>query len=111
MAELWDATYRGDLRVKLIKEEAQEFADAWFARDAAEMVDALCDILYVTYGAANELGVDLEPFFREVHRSNMEKEGGSLRSDGKIMKPKNWLPPRIKAILSSRLGDIDETDN
>ena len=31
--------------------------------DFGEMVDALADILVVTYGAAVEMGVDLEPFF------------------------------------------------
>lgn len=100
--------YRGKLRVSLIKEEQEEFEEAVEYRDPAAMIDALCDILYVTYGAANELGVDLEPFFKEVHRSNMEKQGGLLREDGKILKPEGWVPPRIDEILASRLGDIDE---
>src|SRR5215204_1216500 len=76
-------SFPGELRISLIEEEAREFADAVRANDVPEMVDALCDLLYVTYGAAVALGVDLDPFFREVHRSNMTKVGGTRRADGK----------------------------
>ena len=69
--------FPGALRVRLIQEEADEFAQAVAEGDLVEMVDALCDLLYVTYGAAVDLGVDLEPFFAEVHRSNMAKVGGT----------------------------------
>lgn len=41
--------------------------------DLKEMVDALADIKYVNEGAANAFGLDLKPFFDEVHRSNMTK--------------------------------------
>ena len=58
------------------------------------MVDALADILVVTYGAAVEMGVDLEPIFREVHRSNMSKDGGK-DAGGKILKGKGFSPPDI----------------
>lgn len=37
------------------------------------MADALGDIQYVNDGAANVLGIDLEPIADEVHRSNMSK--------------------------------------
>src|SRR3712207_9578951 len=78
--------FPGDLRVRLIEEEAAEFAKAVQDGDMVEMIDALCDLLYVTYGAAVDLGVDLEPFFAEVHRSNLAKVGGTRRADGKWLK-------------------------
>jgi predicted HAD superfamily Cof-like phosphohydrolase len=68
------------------------------------MVDALCDLLYVTYGAAVDLGVDLQPFFAEVHRSNMAKVGGRKREDGKWLKPAGWTPPDIAGLLSRLYG-------
>lgn len=166
-----------DLRIKLIQEEAQEFLDAVEARDAVEAIDALCDLLYVVYGAADCLdlglldteaasqtppsgkdtdwsvihkeldnfmedvndaiqalrylanplvekseggarikleslargcwacaaegiGVDLRPFFREVHRSNMHKLRGPVRDDGKQLKPPDWKPPRLLAMYN-----------
>ncbi len=157
-----------ELRVKLIQEEAEEFDSAVKNRDLVETVDALCDLLYVVYGAADvfninldtleapqaptvpgvkwELvhsqlgdfndevndvvvclrnldslgnlnryltglaqglwvcsaegfGIDLRPFFREVHRTNMLKLTGPKREDGKQLKPPGWEPPRIKAML------------
>ena len=93
-----------ELRIRLIEEEAAEFAVAARAGDVVGAIDALCDLIYVTYGAAVSLGVDLEPFFDEVHRSNMAKVGGTRRPDGKWMKPPGWQPPDLARILRERYG-------
>jgi predicted HAD superfamily Cof-like phosphohydrolase len=92
------------LRANLIVEEVKELVAAINAEDWVEVVDALCDILYVTYGAAVALGVDIEPFLEEVHRSNMSKldpETGRpiYREDGKVVKPPTWSPPDLLRIL------------
>jgi NTP pyrophosphatase (non-canonical NTP hydrolase) len=163
-----------ELRVSLIEEEANEFVDAVDEKDVIEAIDALCDLLYVTYGTADvfdisldgsadaampvavvenwdaiwdgmskelrsftvsiedavktlrvfqqfnakgqlksrlyeivrgcwrcasqAFGVDLRPFFREVHRTNMHKLTGPKREDGKQLKPPGWKPPRIKTM-------------
>lgn len=154
-----------DLRVKLIDEEVRETAEAMKRMDTVEVIDGLCDVLYVTYGAADVygveldtrsdeeqeilkedwieiltsvedfkdsanqamaairtkdklalrlldlasgcwdcagqgLGIDLRPFFREVHRTNMLKLSGPVREDGKKLKPPDWMPPRIEAMLN-----------
>src|SRR2546429_6004229 len=39
------------------------------------------DLLYVVYGTAVSYGIDMNPVFREVHRSNMSKVGGYKRGD------------------------------
>jgi len=98
--------YPADLRVDLIYEESEEFADAVYEDDECKLewdkaIDALADLLYVTYGAASTMGIDIEPFFEEVHRANMEKVGGPVREDGKILKPPNWKEPDIKGILDA----------
>jgi predicted HAD superfamily Cof-like phosphohydrolase len=98
------------LRVKLILEEAFEFMEACGLHNdglgaacdcrisepnLVAAVDALCDLLYVTFGAAVAFGVDLSPFFDEVHRSNMTKVGGPVREDGKVLKPDTYEPPNL----------------
>ena len=88
------------LRSRLIVEEAGEFLKASTHDDMIEIVDALCDILYVTFGAADALGVDLEPLFNEVQRSNMTKEG--VDESGKIQKGPNYSPPNLAPILRSQ---------
>lgn len=48
-----------DLRVALIMEEVGELLDASKKKDYIEIIDALSDILYVTYGAGASFGMDL----------------------------------------------------
>ena len=96
--------YNGQLRFSLIEEEAREFGAAWDTRDRLAMIDALCDLLYVTLGAAVEMGVELEPFFAEVHAANMKKVGGLIREDGKQLKPANWQPPDIAGVYRRLYG-------
>jgi len=81
-------------RARLIFSEASEFIEAADQGDFVEMVDALADLLVVTYGAAVEMGVDLEPVFAEVQRSNMSKNGGK-DAGGKILKGPGFSPPDI----------------
>lgn len=103
-------TWQGfsDVRIELIREEFKELQDACYgdpetngggAFDTIETIDALCDLLYVVYGFAVALGVDLEPFFEEVHRTNMLKFTGPKRADGKQLKPEGWLPPDIQGLF------------
>ena len=96
--------YPAQLRVDLIQEELDEFAEACANHDMVGMIDALCDLLYVTYGSAVAMGVDLETFYAEVHRSNMAKLGGPRRADGKIQKPDGWQPPDISGLLEAALS-------
>lgn len=89
------------LRSRLIVEESGEFLKAATHDDMIGMIDALCDILYVTFGTADSMGVDLEPFFNEVQRSNMSKEGND--SSGKICKGPNYSPPNLLPILIEQI--------
>lgn len=92
-----------NLRLELIREEWQELQDAYEEQDFVEVVDALADMIYVIYGFANGIGVDLNAVLQEVHRSNMTKldsEGNPIfREDGKIIKSELFEQPQIQKIL------------
>ncbi len=79
-------------RARLITEEAAEFVKAASQKDHSEMVDALCDLLYVTFGTGVVMGVDLAPAFEKVHHKNMQKIPASSPTE-KPSKPKDWTPP------------------
>jgi predicted HAD superfamily Cof-like phosphohydrolase len=92
------------LRVRLIQEEFDELKDALSQRDAVAVAKELADLLYVVYGTAVSCGIDMEPVFREVHRSNMSKVGGHKRADGKWVKPASYSPARLEPILVAQGG-------
>lgn len=89
------------LRYRLIHEETEELYEALFAAkpDKVATADALGDILYVVLGAAEAWGIDINRVFAEIHRSNMTKEGGGRRADGKILKGPNYSPPDLSFVL------------
>ena len=67
--------------------------------DIVEAADALGDLEYVINGAALEWGVPLPAVVAEVHRSNMTKEPGPTRGDGKILKTASYSPPDLASVL------------
>jgi predicted HAD superfamily Cof-like phosphohydrolase len=94
------AIRRPELRADLIEEEARETVEAIREGDLVGAIDGMCDLLCVVYGTASEWGLDLAPFWREVHRSNMAKAGGPVRADGKRLKPAGWTAPDLRPILA-----------
>ena len=89
------------LRVKLMNEELDELISGMHMGDIVEIADGLADLLYVVYGSAVAYGLDMEPLFKEVHRSNMTKVGGKKGADGKLLKPKTYDPPSLNKIIMS----------
>ncbi len=87
------------LRRRLIQEEFEEFQEAMQEKDLPAMAKELADLLYVVYGTAVSLGIDMEPVFAEVHRSNMSKVGGYKREDGKWVKPPTYSPASLDKII------------
>lgn len=62
-----------NLRIKLIEEEVNELKEALNNNDYVEVLDAILDILYVTYGAGAAYGFDIDKGFDLVHKSNLSK--------------------------------------
>ena len=91
------------LRIDLIDEELNEFKEAISNNDLKEAIDALTDILYVTYGAGHAFGVNLDKCFEEVQRSNMSKlgvDGKPIYNDaGKVMKGPKYFKPDLSQFI------------
>ena len=91
------------LRWDLIKEEVDELREAMDNHDMKETIDALTDILYVTYGAGHAFGVNLDKCFEEVQNSNMSKlddDGKPIYNDfGKVMKGPNYYKPNLSKFV------------
>jgi predicted HAD superfamily Cof-like phosphohydrolase len=98
------------LRVRLIQEEFDELRQALDQEDLVGLAKELADLLYVVYGTAVSCGIDLDPVFREVHRSNMSKVNGHKRSDGKWVKPPDYSPARIQPILDQQRTALKRTE-
>ena len=91
-----------ELRVRLMQEEFDELKEALGQESLAEIAKELADLLYVAYGTAVSYGIDMEPVFQEVHRSNMSKVGGYKRDDGKWVKPPTYSPACLVPILEAQ---------
>ena len=91
------------LRLSLIQEELDELTKAIKENDILEVADALTDILYVTYGAGQAFGINLDKCFDEVQKSNMSKLGKDgkpiYNENGKVMKGPDYFKPNLSKFL------------
>ena len=92
-----------ELRIKLLKEEYEEYIQGECKNDLENIAKELADIIYIVCGTAASYGIPLDRVFDAVHSSNLSKlnEDGSVsrRPDGKILKGPNYVPPNIKKVL------------
>lgn len=102
------------LRLRLIGEEFDEVHEAVTDLYAAEtpeqqrvarehLLKELCDLVYVTIGAASNFGMSFDEAFRRVHESNMSKLGTDgkpiRRADGKVVKGPNYVEPNLGGLV------------
>ncbi len=96
LAEAMGLTLKGELEIESWNEEDV---------DMIGIVDGSSDLLYVTHGTNANLGIDIQPFYEEVHRSNMTKvKGGRRREDGKWMKPDTYTPADLEKVWDETYG-------
>mgnify|MGYP001351792511 CR=1 FL=1 len=92
------------LRINLIEEELKELKHAIEKKDLKETIDALTDILYVTYGAGHAFGINLDKCFNEVQNSNMSKLGLDgkpiFNEKGKVMKGPKYFKPDLNKFVA-----------
>lgn len=106
-----------EMRVVHLKEECDELCGALDAvlqkhpderqpRDYAEVLDGVCDLVWVALGTADVLGLPFEQAWKAVYRANMSKMKAKSADDSArgfscdIVKPPNFQPPDIVGILS-----------
>lgn len=72
--------------------------------DLVELADGLADSAYVSYyGTANACGIDMEPVFQEVQKSNISKFiDGYKDENGKWKKGPSFQAPDIKSIIEKQ---------
>lgn len=97
-----------ELRIKLMYEElVKELIPALEKDNIIEIADGIADLLYVTIGTAVSYGINIEPIFDEVHRSNMTKlwpDGTVHYNDyGKVIKPETYSPANIVKELEKQM--------
>lgn len=90
------------LRLALLLEEVQELSSAVMHEDLELIARNVADILYVTHSFPHSLGYDGDAVYDAVHKANMKKKMGKVRSDGKQLPPVDFTPPDIKAVLKSK---------
>lgn len=116
-----------DLYLDLIEEEREELIDAYAKNDTVGMADGAIDLIYVTIGLLHSMGLDPQPLWNEVQRSNMSKfllepclfcgtkgcdhcDGKGefwkvlRREDGKILKGPKYFPPNLSRIVTEQLS-------
>jgi len=63
------------------------------------LLKELADLVYVVYGTAVSLGLNLDEALERVHESNMSKLGEDgkpiYREDGKVLKGSNYKEPYL----------------
>lgn len=92
-----------DLRIKLIVEETRELTYALGRKDLTLTADAIADLLYVVIGTAVACGIEIEPIWEEVHRSNMSKFiDGHKDANGKWIKGPSYSPANLGPIIEAQ---------
>jgi len=92
-----------DLRYNLIWEELQELWNAMYDCNRIGIADSIGDLLVVVLGTAVAFGMDIEPIFNEIHRSNMTKFiDGHKREDGKWVKGPSYSPANLEPIIKAQ---------
>ena len=89
------------LRLALLLEEVLELSDACMHEDMVLIARNVADVLYVAHSFPHSLGYDGDVVYDTVHKANMQKRMGKVRSDGKQLAPADFTPPDIRAVLKS----------
>lgn len=94
--------------LRVLQKSAKESSEP----NLIEAIDGCADLLVVTLGTFEDLGLDAEPFFNEVMRSNMTKRDpnrGQQQTQepvGKAIKGPDFSPADIAGVLANTLPPV-----
>ena len=87
------------LYAELMCEKHCEFQDG---DSLADQVDGAIDLIWVTLGWLNAVGVDASPIWNAVQLANMTKVSGPVRSYGKREKPPGFQHPDVASLIDQQ---------
>lgn len=93
-------------RIKFLKEECTEYADAVKAGNLEKQFDALIDLVYVALGTAYLQGFPFRQGWRRVQAANMAKVIATSAADSTrgyskdVVKPKGWKAPDLTDLVN-----------
>lgn len=99
-----------DFRVGFMREELEEFVEAYNRGDLPEAADALIDLVYVAMGTAYMMGLPWDELWNDVQRANMTKVRAEHPTHSKrgttydVVKPPGWVPPQSATIIERALA-------
>lgn len=94
-------TFTQEMLIKVLSNHMRKKAN-----NEPNVLDAIgetVDNLVIAYGTAEDIGVDIDPFFEAVMDANMRKAGGPIDENGKALKPPGWQPADLESILKGLL--------
>jgi len=86
-------------RVEFLKEEVEEFVDAYMTDNVYKAFDALIDLVYVALGTAYMMNLPWNVGWQHVQDANMRKERAKTVAESKrgttidVVKPEGWVAP------------------
>ena len=90
-----DDTDLREQKLAHVKEEIKELLDA---ESPEQLLDAICDLIYVLMGFSIHMKFYLIEAFRRVHAANMLKVKDP--GEGKqVRKPEGWEPPNMRDLV------------
>ena len=95
-----------DITMKCLREELDEFEEAYHAGDIIGCIDAIIDLRYFAIGVLYKKGLTPELINRcdtAVHEANMEKKLGqnakrAVEGAADAVKPEGWVSPEHRII-------------
>ena len=87
-----------DLREQKLAHVKEEIEELLAAESPEQLLDAICDLIYVLMGFSIHMKFHLIEAFRRVHAANMLKAKDP--GEGKqVSKPTEWEPPNMRDLV------------
>lgn len=107
-----------EFRLRFLREETQEIADAHAAGDLVKFLDGLLDLVYVAHGTAVLAGVSpalWQALWDQVQLANLCKRRAASAAESKrghaldVVKPPGWVSPEavMRMLIDAYRADPD----